>query len=170
MPHSARFKRRLTHQPTHRIKHARRAVRVADTPCGRGIFARVRFHQGETVAEVKGTIHDEPHYWSAYGITLDARRVLEPLAPLRFINHSCNPNCELIDQTVWDDAAGEIHPRVHLDAVREVQAGEELTIDYGWPAACAIPCLCGSRNCRGWVVAVHQLHAVQNHSTTNNLL
>ncbi len=33
-----------------------------------------------------------------------------------------------------------------------VHAGEELTIDYGWPAEVAIPCLCGSRHCRGWIV------------------
>ncbi|MBI4080023.1 SET domain-containing protein [Candidatus Kaiserbacteria bacterium] len=39
----------------------------------------------------------------------------------RYINHSCEPNCE-----------AEIHDgRIYILSTRDIQAGEELTIDYG---------------------------------------
>ena len=82
---------------------------------------------------------------------------LEPGPPFRFLNHSCSPNCEY----VWCDDEGveDLREARHLYVVtlREVRAGEELTIDYAWPAESAIRCLCGAHNCRGWVVCETEL-------------
>ena len=39
-------------------------------------------------------------------------------------------------------------------ALRDIEAGEELTIDYNWPAEAAIRCGCGELDCRGWVVSL----------------
>jgi uncharacterized protein len=65
----------------------------------------------------------------------------------RFINHSCNPNCE----TVIEGS------RVFIDAVRNIKPGEELGYDYQltWestddPAELALyACHCGAKKCRG---------------------
>jgi|HigsolmetaAR202D_1030399.scaffolds.fasta_scaffold00168_26 SET domain-containing protein len=65
----------------------------------------------------------------------------------RFINHSCDPNCE----TVIEGS------RVFIDAIRDIKPGEELGYDYQltWestddPADLALyACRCGAKNCRG---------------------
>ena len=65
----------------------------------------------------------------------------------RFINHSCDPNCE----------SDVVDGRVYITAIRDIAPGEELTYDYsleveeevtpGEPDAYA--CRCGSPRCRG---------------------
>ena len=45
---------------------------------------------------------------------------------LRFVNHSCDPNCR-IEQVVVGG-----RPRVGLFAIRHIFAGEELTYDYNF--------------------------------------
>lgn len=63
----------------------------------------------------------------------------------RWINHSCEANCETID----DD--GEIW----IAAVRDIQPGEELTFNYCYDLEDykAHPCRCGSSRCVGYIVA-----------------
>lgn len=65
----------------------------------------------------------------------------------RFINHSCNPNCETVIE----------NSRVFIDSIRSIKTGEELGYDYQltWestddPAELALyACRCGARKCRG---------------------
>jgi SET domain-containing protein len=141
-------------------KEARRAVHVGDSHCGRGVFARRRFAAGQTIAEVVGEIFTDPDYGSNYCIDLGGGGVLEPAAPFRFLNHSCRPNCELTGRSYWNEEAAALCHNTWLVALADVAAGEELTIDYAWPAATAIPCRCGSPECRGWIVAVEQVDEV----------
>ena len=69
----------------------------------------------------------------------------------RFINHSCDPNC---DAVVEDD-------RIWIETIRDVATGEELAYDYAFilperhtPAAKRrYPCNCGSSKCRGTILA-----------------
>jgi SET domain-containing protein len=69
----------------------------------------------------------------------------------RFINHSCNPNCE----TAIIEVAGR--NRVFIDAIRNIKPGEELGYDYQltWdstdePEEIALyACRCGAKRCRG---------------------
>jgi len=49
-----------------------------------------------------------------------------------------------------------------LIALRNIFAGEQLTIEYNWAATSAIPCECGASNCRGWVVCPWELDQVGN--------
>ena len=42
---------------------------------------------------------------------------------IRYINHNCNFNCDVIDRK---------DKKLYLIAYREIKAGEELTIDYGY--------------------------------------
>lgn len=65
----------------------------------------------------------------------------------RFINHSCDPNCE----------SDVIDGHIYITAIRDIPAGAELTYDYAleleeeplpsWEAHYA--CRCGSARCRG---------------------
>ena len=65
----------------------------------------------------------------------------------RFINHSCDPNCE----------SDVIDGHIYITALRDIPPGAELTYDYAlemeeeplpsWEAHYA--CRCGSARCRG---------------------
>jgi hypothetical protein len=63
----------------------------------------------------------------------------------RFMNHSCNPNCETQKWTV----NGKL--RVGLFAKRHIKAGSELTFDYKFVrfGHLAQQCYCGESNCKG---------------------
>ncbi|MBN1175483.1 SET domain-containing protein-lysine N-methyltransferase [Candidatus Woesearchaeota archaeon] len=62
----------------------------------------------------------------------------------RYVNHSCDPNCEAIN---YDD------DEVWIETIRDIKKGEELTYDYGFDEPDeAFPCLCGSPKCRKWIV------------------
>jgi len=67
---------------------------------------------------------DDTNY---YMLTIDKDCIIDagPMGNLsRFMNHSCNPNCETQKWTV----GGEV--RVGLFASRDIAAGEEITFDY----------------------------------------
>jgi SET domain-containing protein len=69
----------------------------------------------------------------------------------RFLNHSCAPNCD----AVIDDG------RIWIEAVHDIEVGEELVYDYAYileerhtPAAKKrFPCRCGAITCRGTILA-----------------
>lgn len=65
----------------------------------------------------------------------------------RYINHSCNPNCEvdIIDNEIW------------IISIKQISKGEELNYDYGYPFDkddySDHVCKCGSRNCIGYIIS-----------------
>lgn len=71
----------------------------------------------------------------------------------RFINHSCAPNCEARqeDEHIW------------IIALRDIQAGEELTFNYGYDLQDYEdhPCACGAPNCVGYMVAQEHFEDVR---------
>ena len=133
---------------TGRIK---KRVKVKKSSVGRGVFAREAVIAKDVIAEISGQIM-RPDFDSNYCMELGGKAVLEPAWPFRFLNHSCQPNCEL---KLWKHRKirGQKIRRLWLRAVRDIVAGEELTIDYAWPVEFAVPCHCGAQKCRGWVVA-----------------
>ena len=137
----------------------RDVIRVAGTNTGKGIFAVRDYPATAVIGEIRGTLIRDRPYGSAYSFDLEDGLQLEPYEPFRFVNHSCDPNCEFD----WLDERYEGEPptrRVYLSAYRNIVAGEQLTIDYNWPASVAIPCDCRSPLCRGWVVAPDELGRV----------
>lgn len=62
----------------------------------------------------------------------------------RYINHSCDPNCE----------SDIIRGKIWIRAIKDIKKGDELTYDYGYDLADALshPCLCKSHNCVGYIV------------------
>lgn len=67
----------------------------------------------------------------------------------RFINHSCQPNCETRKWTVL----GEV--RVGIFAKQYISAGTELAYDYNfeWYGGAKVRCLCGAASCPGFLGA-----------------
>ncbi len=69
----------------------------------------------------------------------------------RFINHSCDPNCEAVieDGRIW------------IYALKAIPEGAELLYDYRFildePHTAAAkkryPCACGAKSCRGTILA-----------------
>ncbi len=70
----------------------------------------------------------------------DGATVIDGHGTAMFINHSCAPNCE----------TDEIDERVWIIALRDIQAGEELTYDYNLYDGdeSEARCNCGASTCR----------------------
>lgn len=132
------------------------AVRVGRSKFGRGVFARRPYTTGDAIGEITGEVMDDPDYGSDFCMELGGDLTLEPARPFRYLNHSCQPNCEIVQWHAEEDAT-ETDGRLWLHALHAIRPREELTIDYAWPADVAIPCRCGSRACRGWIVAADQI-------------
>ena len=135
-------------------------VQPAPALVGTGVFAKRRLKSGMVLGEIFGQVCDEHPADPSYCMELPSGKVLEPSAPLRFLNHRCDPNCELF---YWfDEDIPSPDDRLWLQTIRGIEPGEELLIDYCWPADAAIRCQCGSANCRGWVVDPDELHLVKD--------
>ena len=132
-------------------------VRVGKVPFGRGVFARQDIPAGTTLGLVTGKIIDDPDYASSYCIDLGDPLSLEPHAPFRYLNHCCAPNSLLHTVDAEYEDGTPAPSEVHVEALLDIPKGAELTIDYQWSASGAIACLCGSSECRGWVVAKEEL-------------
>lgn len=130
-------------------------VRVGASAIGQGVFAARQFRRGQTIGRIEGTVLHSLDEITPYCIELDEIRSLEPAEPFRFLNHRCEPNCEVYS---WDEDGERDY--LYLMALRTIRPGEELTIDYSWPDYAAIRCKCGADNCRGWVVDPQQLDNV----------
>ncbi len=79
------------------------------------------------------------------GFACDATRVG---SKARFLNHHCDPNCVVQKRVISGEQC------LFIFAKRHVEAGEELTLDYkfdAFPGAQQQPCLCGAKNCRGFL-------------------
>jgi SET domain-containing protein len=134
---------------------------------GKGVFALRPIARGERIIEYTGEIiswkeaqrrhpHDPAQPNHTFYFHLDDRHVIDALHggnSSRWINHSCDPNCET------DEEDG----RIFITALRDIAPGEELNYDYGLvidePLTKALkaeyPCWCGSANCRGTLLASH---------------
>ena len=132
---------------------------------GRGVFALEDIAEGETIIEYVGEViswdeaqdrhpHDphDPNHTFYFHVNED--RVIDALHggnSSRWINHSCDPNCE----------ADEDNDRIFIKAIRNIAAGEELNYDYGLiidepytkKLKAEYPCWCGSANCRGTLLS-----------------
>ncbi len=65
----------------------------------------------------------------------------------RYINHSCNPNCEvdIINNQIW------------ISSIKKIKKGAELNYDYGYEFDkddyIDHICKCGSKNCIGYIIS-----------------
>lgn len=131
---------------------------------GKGAFAIRPIQKGELLIEYVGEriTHaeadaryddesmDEHH---TFLFTISSRMVIDATNDgneSRFINHSCDPNCEAeIDKG-----------RVFISAIRDIPVGEELHYDYAYERSGdeteedeqRYKCLCGTAKCRGSIM------------------
>ena len=132
---------------------------------GRGVYARVAIPAGTRIVEYRGQritmaeaerrYPDDPEAsYHTFLFAVDDEVVIDAAFQgniARWINHSCDPNCEAVD----DDG------RIFIESVRDIAPGEELAYDYHFilevrhsPAMKRrYPCICGAPNCRGTMLA-----------------
>ena len=150
--------------PTKR-KTRRRAVQIEVRESGvhgRGVYTmqfipkgrRIIEYTGERVSWEAAPDDNDPH---TFNFGLENGDVINPEIggnDARWINHSCNPNCEAIEE---DD-------RIFIYAMRNIQAGEELLYDYRMQidepitdaAKRKFACHCGASNCRGTMLELQK--------------
>jgi hypothetical protein len=112
---------------------------------GTGLFAGRAFDEGETVVVLGGTIIDDAELarmqpQSSLAIGEGVNLMQDDDDPAQYGNHSCEPNLWLADE-------------VTLVTRMPVEAGEELTVDYGTFSVVPwqMECRCGAAGCRGVV-------------------
>lgn len=129
---------------------------------GLGAFAKKRIRKGTRVIEYTGEriSHAEADQryddtsmkrHTTYLFVVNGRTVVDATVEgneARFINHSCDPNCEsLVDGS-----------RIYIEAIRTIQPGDELAYDYRFEPTGdpddekRYRCRCGAATCRGTIL------------------
>ncbi|KAJ2958741.1 hypothetical protein NQZ79_g5722 [Umbelopsis isabellina] len=142
------------------LKSRKKQLRFAKSPIHDwGLFAQERIDANDMVIEYVGEVirqkvadHREKAYercgiGSSYLFRVDDDTVIDATkkgSVARFINHCCSPNCSAKIITV------DKQKKIVIYANRDIELGEEITYDYKFPIeADKIPCLCGSKYCKG---------------------
>jgi len=97
---------------------------------GKGLFAKKNLNDGQKIIEILGDIINADEcvrreeegnvyiFWQDDDIYIDTNNSDK----IKYINHSCNYNCDVIEDA----------EKLILVATKNISAGEELTIDYGY--------------------------------------
>lgn len=102
-------------------------LKVRRGSTGLGLFTTVPIQKGAFVIEYTGekiTNEEADRRGGKYLFELDDKWTIDGKERgniARYINHSCDPNCET-------EVEGE---RIFVYAIRDIAAGEELAYDYG---------------------------------------
>jgi uncharacterized protein len=143
-----------------------RAIKMVDSKIhGRGVIATRDIAAGERLIEYVGEIitpgeadrrypfnENEQHHTFLFSV--NSRKIIDASNQgnvARWINHSCDPNCEALVEK----------GRVFIYALRDIKKGEELVYDYWFvldephtkKMKALYPCRCGSKKCRGTILA-----------------
>jgi uncharacterized protein len=154
----------------HHITSTRRIAVRRSQIHGNGVFAARTLRREEFLIEYKGERIewriavkrpplDPDHPDHTFFFDLGDGTVIDGGAggnSSRWLNHSCAPNCEAIGD----------EGRIFIRTLREVGAGEELSIDYALVVEGRrtralqkrFACRCGSPGCRGTMLALHRRH------------
>ena len=138
---------------------------------GSGAFALRRIPKGTRIIEYTGEritpmqaqnrygkdrynddFSEEPH---VYLFTVSSRTIIDGAvggSDARFLNHSCDPNCEAVTE----------NRHIYIEALRTSEVGEELTFDYQLDIGSDITeedklsyaCSCGAASCRHTMLAL----------------
>ena len=131
---------------------------------GHGLFTKQALRKGQFIIEYIGEVLHEDEYRSRkarydedgrrhyYFMTLSSSETIDAAErgnAGRFLNHSCDPNCETQKWMV----NGELC--IGIYALTDIDAGDELTFDYNFEryGDNPIKCFCGTSRCGGWIGA-----------------
>ncbi|HLP15084.1 MAG TPA: SET domain-containing protein-lysine N-methyltransferase [Bacteroidota bacterium] len=108
--------------------------------------AYIADYEGELISSDEAVRRESDHTREGvYTFWLDDDNVIDGYEHgnvLKYLNHSCTPNC------TYEISDG----RIKIFALREIEPGEELTIDYDYdPDTELEKCLCGAEYCRGFI-------------------
>jgi uncharacterized protein len=131
-------------------------VIVKRTDTGSGVYAERHFERGERVMRVIGSFTAKR---SVYTIQIDRAMHIEPYAPAKYLNHSCEPNLGV-----------KMNPLGLPDfyALRDIEPDEHLTYDYAMTEFMLaemeqqrerVTCTCGADTCRGHLGSYVELPA-----------
>jgi serine/threonine protein kinase len=155
-----------------------RTVRVVEAGRkGRGLVVEEDVDVGDMILEYVGRAvpqkqlakyfrryqHDRRLYIMSLGdgIYIDAR---SKGGLARYINHSCEPNCQVQRWKVKGVLRAVVVP------TRSLSAGTELTFDYQWErqrGRAATKCYCGTPSCRGTLEVIPKHATAAGPGTTN---
>ena len=157
---------RQSNTKTQRTRSAGRArprpVQVrSSTVHGRGVYSTRAIRKGTRIIEYTGQrmswdeAPNDPESSHTFNFGLHNGQVINPEIggnEARWINHSCAPNCEAIEDE---------NDRVFIHALRALRPGEELFYDYALeidePRTAEVvkdyACLCRADACRGTLLA-----------------
>lgn len=141
---------------------------------GWGLLADQNIKAGEFIIEYCGELissevakrrshaYEAQGLKDAYIISLNSNYFIDATKKgslARFINHSCEPNCETRKWTVLGET------RVGIFAKDDIAAGTELAYDYNfeWYGGATVRCLCGAANCSLFLGAKSQGFQEYNH-------
>lgn len=133
---------------------------------GNGVFAKKLIPKGTRIFEYTGLrvlktdlVNDLANGLTSMNYVMNLNKVMAIDGErggndARFINHSCNPNCEVL----------YFNEIPYIYAMQEIHEGQELNFDYklGFDTEATLtaiqkrewfPCNCGSGNCRGTLVS-----------------
>ncbi len=135
---------------------------------GTGVFAaraipkekEIVYYEGKLITHTQADIEEEDN-GHTFLFTLNDEWVIEGAIngnESRWINHSCEPNCEAL--LIEDDDGDRRKDRIVIQAMRRIRAGEELTYDYNIlteePFTDSLRelwrCRCGAPSCRGVIL------------------
>ncbi|XP_062516444.1 histone-lysine N-methyltransferase ASH1L-like isoform X2 [Corticium candelabrum] len=128
---------------------------------GYGVLTTVALKMHQFIIEYCGEVISEKQYCARvlkkykrqrhhYCLSLEGGVIIDGHnmgSKARFVNHSCEPNCEM---QKWSVNGVD---RMGLFALRDIAAEEELTYDYNFDPLDNEPqkCLCKSAKCRGYI-------------------
>lgn len=106
---------------------SRFAIKKSMPGVGMGLFAIAPIKKGERILEYTGNripTKEADESDSRYLFEIDRKWTIDGPVPENiagYVNHACDPNTEAV---IEDD-------RIFYYATRDIESGEELTIDYG---------------------------------------
>jgi SET domain-containing protein len=128
---------------------------------GHGVFATRALRPGEEIGRYAGRRYPPDHLEDAwndgliYLFGLSDGSLIDGAQggnATRHLNHSCEPNVEAEEEYNESDELVIV-----IRATRRISAGAELFLDYALEVdgddPAAYPCACGSKQCRGTLVA-----------------
>ena len=99
---------------------------------GKGIFSTVRIPKGAKILDIKGEVIDGDEcerreeeennvyiFWNGDDCYIDTKKTRK----IKYINHDCDFNCDVVENN---------NGGLMLIAYKDIKAGSELTIDYGY--------------------------------------
>jgi SET domain-containing protein len=119
------------------------------TPIRKG--QRVVEYDGKRIPKDKADVLYADRHVTYLFCVGDGTNVIDGFGQAMFINHSCNPNCETIEDD--DD-------RIFVVAIRNIKANEELTYEYNLYDSGDeedLSCYCGAKRCRGTMLGDEEL-------------